>query len=688
MPILCENCKKENIETSKVCSNCDNILNNLSTALARGTILENRYRIMESMKVTRIKSIYKAMDIKLNTTVMVKEIIPPPMSTAKQIEAREWFNRESHHIAGLSHPNLPKIFDHFIYNNRFYLVMSFVEGKDLVVILREKKSAMTKEIIISISKQVLKLLDYLYEEKSPLIFRPILPDNFLVHKDGRVMLIDFCIAKLLYHTDLISCESNEIWHDDLLQSGNSILPDTENFIIKVLKYVFSEKSPDSGECSGSHLIRKIHKIKDLFSKSLNNSSMEQLQEDTVLENRYKIIKLIKAGGMGAVYKAMDMKLETLCAIKELLPFYGSSEEKEEARKWFKREAEILARLNHPGIPGISDYFISNNRYYLAMDFIDGDTLRKKLIKEGKPGLPEKNVIEWAKEILDVLNYLHRQNPPVIYRDIKPSNIIINKNGRIKLIDFGIARILYVTDEKMTKIGTEGYCPLEQYHGKPEIRSDIYALGATMHHLLTGIDPVPFKFKSLREINPSISTELEYVVMKALEEPPEKRFSNAEDMLDCLNKISKFTNEDICNIQIADINDDIDNHHKEYYINLKNSWAFCIKGGISFNEERYEEALKYYDMALDIYEDNEIAWNYRGGVLYKLGDYEKALKCFDRALELNQEYEIAWNYRGEALYELGLYEEALTCFNRALKIDNAYSDAEDNRDKIIKEHYNH
>jgi len=336
-------------------------------------------------------------------------------------------------------------------------------------------------------------------------------------------------------------ENIEKSQGDLFGSGNIISPYLKRFIMKILKKVFLEKKLDLEETYRAKIFYKIHNLKSIFFRSEEDDNMEELREGAFLEGRYgryEIVKLIKSGGMGAVYKAIDLRTETFCAIKELLPFYISLEEKFEARRWFRREAELLSRFSHEGIPGLSDYFISKNRYYLVMDFIEGENLKKLLLDYGIPGLPEENVIEWSKKVLEILHYLHNQNPRVIYRDMKPANIMITPEGSIKLIDFGIARIFHRKNQKMTKIGTEGYSPVEQYKGRPETRSDIYAMGATIHHLLTGIEPLPFKFQSLRNINPSVSPELECIVMKALEDNPDDRFSSASEMLASLNCISK------------------------------------------------------------------------------------------------------------------------------------------------------
>ncbi len=263
--------------------------------------------------------------------------------------------------------------------------------------------------------------------------------------------------------------------------------------------------------------------------------VEPLTSNHILIERYHIDELIKSGGMGAVYQGHDMRLHKIVAIKELIKLSMSPRERQEDIKRFEREASILANLHHKYLPRVIDYFTVENKYYLVMDFIEGQDLYAILCTDGDPALPEDRVIPWIIQICEVMDYLHNQTPPIIYRDLKPSNImVVNGHETIKLVDFGIARSIdpdYYTSN--TIIGTLGYAPLEQYQGKAEIRSDIYSLGATMHHLLTGQKPVPFDFKPVKDINNKISERTNNIVMKALSTKPEDRFSTIKEFQDAL-----------------------------------------------------------------------------------------------------------------------------------------------------------
>jgi len=255
---------------------------------------------------------------------------------------------------------------------------------------------------------------------------------------------------------------------------------------------------------------------------------------TLLHGQYLILKKLAEGGMGAVYLAQDQALfGRMCVVKEMLPYYTTPAEKVEAQAKFEREARLLATLSHPGIPQVFDFFVEQGRHYLVMQFVAGDNLEKRLAQAGGP-LPEREVIEYAAQVASVLVYIGAQNPPVIHRDIKPANIILDTStGQVRLVDFGIAREAQAQagPAQSSPLGTIGYSPPEQFSQNTEPRSDVFALGATMHHLLSNQDPrsAPrlFYYAPLRQLVPSISPALEALVGRMLESDPAQRPSAAD-----------------------------------------------------------------------------------------------------------------------------------------------------------------
>src|SRR5216683_6613703 len=239
--------------------------------------------------------------------------------------------------------------------------------------------------------------------------------------------------------------------------------------------------------------------------------------NTVIGGRYRVVRVLGGGGMKMVYLAEDLRLGSRrCAFAEMVDGFTSPEAQQQAIAAFQREADMLAQLSNEHIPRVFDRFSEANHHFLVMEYIDGTTLEDQLKQQGGK-LPPERVVEVALQVLDTLDYLHHLQPPVIYRDLKPSNIMVTGDGQAKLIDFGIARHFQPLSNA-TMIGTQGYAPPEQYRGKVETRSDLYALGATMHHALSGRDPAseaPFSFPSLRKLCPDLDPALSAIVDQSL-----------------------------------------------------------------------------------------------------------------------------------------------------------------------------
>ncbi len=258
-----------------------------------------------------------------------------------------------------------------------------------------------------------------------------------------------------------------------------------------------------------------------------------LRPQALLVGRYRILRRVGQGGMGAVYEAEDLRLPgKRWAVKEMSDAaITDPAERADALDAFDREAHFLSSLSHANLPKVMDSFASDGKQYLVMEFVDGQTL-EELVAAGGP-LPTGMVVSLGADLCGVLDYLHRRQPPIIFRDLKPGNIMIDSQGNIKLIDFGIARLFTPGKQRDTvSLGTKGYAAPEQYgKGQTDARSDVYALGATLHFLLTGRDPAddPFNFPPVRALNGAVSPALEAVVAQAVRGAPAERWQSAREM---------------------------------------------------------------------------------------------------------------------------------------------------------------
>ncbi|OGN76226.1 MAG: protein kinase [Chloroflexi bacterium GWB2_49_20] len=337
----------------------------------------------------------------------------------------------------------------------------------------------------------------------------------------------------------------------------------------------------------------------------------QLQNGTTLVQRYVIQDVIGVGGMGSVYRARDLHFPNvvkLVAVKEMINRAPDPLVRATIVKNFEREANILATLNHPSIPRIYDYFTEDNRSYLVLEFIHGKDL-ETIISQNDGFLSEEQAVTWGIELCDVLSFLHNHKPePIIFRDMKPSNVIINQENHIILVDFGIAKP-FQSGQKGTMIGTEGYSPPEQYRGEANHSADIYALGATLHHLLTRRDPrlePPFSYneRPIRKINPAVSLELEAVINVALQYNPPDRFETIATMKEALMAAARKTgllgriNQSTGNIQTS---------------SLKPLWTFQCEDEIRSSPLYYEGGIYVGSCDNNIYSlkaaDGEFAWKY-------------------------------------------------------------------------------
>ncbi|MGN0342799.1 MAG: protein kinase [Roseburia sp.] len=256
----------------------------------------------------------------------------------------------------------------------------------------------------------------------------------------------------------------------------------------------------------------------------------------VLDGKYEILKEIGQGGMSIVYVAMDNRLNKQWAIKELKN--DGTQSVEMLLKGIEREANILKKVDHPVLPRIVDIIDKDGTVYVVMDYIQGLALDKILKQEGAQ--PQDKVIEWAKQLASALDYLHSMNPPIIYRDMKPSNVMLQPDGRVKLIDFGTAKEYKVDNiADTTALGTRGYAAPEQFGDaqgrgiyKTDARTDVYCLGATLYHIVTGMNPSepPYEMRPIREWNPSLSSGLEAIILKCTQPNPQDRYQSCSELI--------------------------------------------------------------------------------------------------------------------------------------------------------------
>lgn len=272
----------------------------------------------------------------------------------------------------------------------------------------------------------------------------------------------------------------------------------------------------------------------------------RLPAQYLLNSRYLILKKVGQGGMGAVYLASDTRLQgKLWAVKEMATSASTTpQDLQECIARFQQEAQILARLDHPGIPKVPDAFEEAGRHYLVMEYVDGQTLDELFNARQQRPFTEAEVRPWLGQLCDVLGYLHGQQPAIVFRDLKPANIMLDRAGRIKLIDFGIARFFKAGKQADTaSLGTEGFCAPEAFGKQTDARSDIYSLGATLYLLLTAKDLIAYHFAPppIQSVNPALSGQMAAAVNRALLSQPDQRWQSTRELQQALGITPAPTN---------------------------------------------------------------------------------------------------------------------------------------------------
>ena len=256
-----------------------------------------------------------------------------------------------------------------------------------------------------------------------------------------------------------------------------------------------------------------------------------LEIGSLVDGKYRILRVVGKGGMSVVYQAVNEKANKIWAIKEVRK--DGVQNYEVVKQNLIVETELLKRFNHPNLPSIIDVIDGDGSFLIVMDYIEGNSLSNALETSGAQN--QEDVVEWSKQLCDVLGYLHSRQPPIIYRDMKPSNVMLKPDGNVSLIDFGTAREFKSSSvEDTTCLGTQGYAAPEQYggHGQTDARTDIYCLGATMYHLLTGHNPSmpPYEMYPIRQWNPLLSSGLEQIILKCTQKNPNDRYQSCAELL--------------------------------------------------------------------------------------------------------------------------------------------------------------
>ena len=386
------------------------------------------------------------------------------------------------------------------------------------------------------------------------------------------------------------------------------------------------------------------------------------------KGRYRIVRVIALGGMGAVYEAQDLNLDRPCAIKEMLDNFTETSDREQAVQWFRREASLLHDLHHPAIPGVRDFFEENNRYYLVMDYIHGRNLAQVLEEEGPNGLPEPRVRSWASQLCEVLSYLHHQT--IIFRDLKPANVMIGPDDRVKLIDFGIARHLRAQNES-TVIVTFGFAAPEQMQGRPEPVSDIYSLGATLHRLLTHHDPAQnkptvFDFPMIRSIRPDVTPQFEHILMRAVAQRPMDRWPTAGAMGRAIIALPPYA-PPVAMVPSHTMMPTSNTLSRP----LQRSEESMILARQALEAERWQEAQKYARRAVESDRQNPAAHKLQGLAFARSQppDASRALMAYNESLRLNPNDSETHRLVGDVyLFLMRKPQEAMNAYQHALQLN--------------------
>lgn len=399
-----------------------------------------------------------------------------------------------------------------------------------------------------------------------------------------------------------------------------------------------------------------------------NQVNDFLPIESILENRYRIETLLGSGGFGTIYRALDMRLNRKVAIKE------NQHISSESKGQFEREAQILANLTHPNLPRVNDYFfIPDQGQYLVMDYVQGEDL--EVISDRFGALPEPLVLPLFLQICEAVEYLHRQSPPIIHRDIKPTNIRLSIDGKVMLVDFGIAKVddpHQQTHAGAHKAYSPGYSPPEQYSGgRTDIQSDIYTLGATLYRLLTGqraLDspqrasgtPLP----EPRQLNPQISLELEQAILKAINLEKKQRFQSIQELRQALTRprtLIPITPSPTQAAPAAILPVDIPIRVVDLYYKI---------GVLYYRDNDYEKAIANFSRAISLKPKAAQLYYERAKTYVKNKNPDQAIADFSMIIDLNPEFNVYLD-RASLYYDKGEYDLAIADLGNWIRLDHKY-----------------
>ncbi|MDO5382327.1 MAG: serine/threonine-protein kinase [Eubacteriales bacterium] len=376
------------------------------------------------------------------------------------------------------------------------------------------------------------------------------------------------------------------------------------------------------------------------------------QRGELIDNKYEVLMEIGRGGMSVVYLAMDKHLNKQWAIKEITKIANDANNEVVVQSLLV-EANLMKKLDHPALPRIVDIIDNADKIYVVMDYIEGESLDKILQRNGAQ--PQERVIEWAKQLCDALGYLHKQNPPVIYRDMKPANVMLKPEGNLKVIDFGIAREYKQKNLSDTiNLGTRGYAAPEQFGGKgqTDARTDIYCLGATLYHLVTGQNPAeePYEMYPIRTWNPSLSAGLEYIIEKCTKANPDERYQSCDELMYALEHYNE-------------VDDDYRNRSKRKlraFIGVVAMSVAALAVGITFNLLKTNENNQNYDKKISV----STATSYDE----KIQTYKEAIELYpyrtDAYIKILEAYDANGQFgETESMEFMSLYNSAFSGSNK-------------------------